>query len=292
MNTRRTIDGAYFLSPNPVVNQLIEYALAYTAEKYRIQLNAHCSLSGHHHTVFFDPDGSHPEFRRELHSLITRSVNVHRNMQGARWAPDDTSPVVLLDVEATLERISYTISNMCSHDLVDDPSEWPGVVSQIKELAGEPKVVRKPSGFYDPEGKLPEYVLLRYEKPPALSDWTDEEYRAEISRRVAEKCAAAQARRKKTNKSVVGRLAVLAQNPTDTPKTKPVVGSRNPRAASGCANLRIAYLLWLKWFRLDHREARIAFESGDSGAEFPFGTYWHSLRYGVNCSTVGPPHVF
>ena len=55
------------------------------------------------------------------------------------------------------------------------------------------------------------------------------------------------------------------------------------------ALLRMALLLWLKQFRLDHRRARLAFEAGEWSREFPFGTYLHERRYGVNCSSVGPP---
>ncbi|MEM7166039.1 MAG: hypothetical protein AAF581_11265, partial [Planctomycetota bacterium] len=66
-------------------------------------------------------------------------------------------------------------------------------------------------------------------------------------------------------------------------------GSLSPRVACKSVNLRIAFLLWLKWFRIEHREARIAFERGEYEVEFPFATYWHVLRYGVNCSTAGPP---
>ena len=83
-------------------------------------------LSNHLHVVFHDPDGRHPEFRREFHSLVTRSINRHRGTSEAKWSPDHKSPVVLFDVEAVLNLTGYTMANPPRHDLVDPPQECRG----------------------------------------------------------------------------------------------------------------------------------------------------------------------
>ncbi len=58
------------------------------------------------------------------------------------------------------------------------------MIAHIEDLAGPPRIIRKPKCFYDPDGTLPEVVELRFVKPPSLSGWSDEEYRQEIERRV------------------------------------------------------------------------------------------------------------
>ena len=110
LNTRRTHGGVLRLCPNPVVNRIIEFVLAYAAQKHDIVLYAHISLSNHQHTAFFDPLGNHPEFRRDFHSLTTRAVNRHRGEAEAMWSPDHKSPLILHDTEAMLDRIGYIVS--------------------------------------------------------------------------------------------------------------------------------------------------------------------------------------
>ncbi len=289
LNTRRTIGGVFHFSPNPVINRIVKFTLAYTAEKYDIGLYSAAFLSNHHHETFYDPHGRHPEFRRDLHSLLTRSVNQYRGEGEAKWSPDHKSPVLLHDVEALLNGIAYNVANPPRHDLVEIPEAWPGVISLVEDLAGPPQTIEKPSGFYDPEGKVPDTVILRFVKPPVLADWTDDEYRREIARRVEEKCRTARESRGRRGAHVVGREAILGQSHTDSSRSQPKLQTRNPRVACALKTLRIALLLWLRRFRKEYRRARQAFEDGEAGVEFPFGTYLLARRYGVNCSSVGPP---
>ncbi|MCA8961672.1 MAG: hypothetical protein KDC38_14205 [Planctomycetes bacterium] len=289
LNTRRIIGGMFHLRPDPALNQNVQYALAYAANKYDIGLYAVACLSNHIHVPFYDPNGRHPEFRRDFHSLLTRATNVLRETQEGKWSPGHKSPVILHDVEAMLDRIAYTIANPARHDLVDDPWDWPGVVTRIEELAGPPTYVAKPEAFFDLEGDLPEEVPLRFVKPPLLEDWTDDEYRQVIASRVDAHCEAARNRRQSRRIPVLGRRRILAQSPTDTPKTQPEPRTLNPLVACRIKRLRIAFLIWLQEFRQKYRKARRLFEGGHIDVEFPFGTYWLMRRYGVNCDAVGPP---
>ena len=286
LNTRRTLEGIFHLTPGPVVNHILEFALAYNANKYDIGIYAYCALSNHQHLPFYDPNGHNADFRRDFHSQVTRSLNRYRGTSEAKWSPDQKSPVVLYDVEALLDKIAYTIANPCRHHLVDKPEQWPGVISLVKDLGGEPKVIKKPECFYDPNGDVPDEVSLKFVKPPELSHLTIEEYRQEIARRGEAKCKAARRSRKGR---VVGAAAVLSQDPTDKAKSKKPVGKLNPRFACSQQALRIALCLWLTDFRALHRKARLAFEAGDASSEFPFGTYLHARRYQVKCSSTGPP---
>ena len=66
LNTRRIHERRFHLSPNPAVNKIIEYALAYTAARHGILPYAHVSLSNHQHTPCHDTLGLYPEFRPSL----------------------------------------------------------------------------------------------------------------------------------------------------------------------------------------------------------------------------------
>ena len=286
LNTRRILGGTFHLAPNPVVNQIIEFALAYNANKHGIRLYAFCALSDHLHAPHHDPDGNSVEFRRDFHSQVTRSLNAYRGTTEAKWSPNRNGPVVLYDEESILDKIAYTIANPCHHDLVDKPEHWPGAISLVKDLAARPRTIKKPACFYDPEGDVPKSVTLQFVKPPELEHMTLKQYRDEIARRVDAKCKAA---RKERKGRVVGRRAVLAQDPTDSAKSEKKSGKLNPRFACKNSALRMALLAWLTWFRGVHRNARIAFEKGDYDREFPLGTYLHVRRFDVNCSNTGPP---
>ena len=287
--TRRILDGRFHLRPDAKVNQAIAFALAYSASKHGIELYSAEALSNHCHEIICDPDGTHPLFRRDFHQLVTRSVNVYRGTREAKWSPDRNPPVILADRESVLEGVSYNIANAPNHGLVDKAEDWPGFMSRIEDLAGPPRIIKRPEGLYDPNGDVPETIELRFVKPAVLSDMTDDEYRAEISRRLKLKCAEARARRREAGIDVVGREAILATDPKDRPSKELPLGQLKPRLACKDKTLRIAFLRWITAFRKAHRAARKRFDAGERDVAFPMSTYLHVLRYGVTCEGKGPP---
>jgi len=287
--TRRILDGRFHLRPDAKVNQAIAFALAYSASKHGIELYSAEALSNHCHEVIRDPRGAQPLFRRDFHQLVTRSVNVCRGTSEAKWSPDRNPPAILADREAVLDAIAYNISNAAQHDLVDKAEDWPGFMSRIEDLAGPPQIIRRPEGLYDPKGDVPETIELRFVKPAALSDMTDDEYRAEISRRVELKCAEARDRRREADTDVLGRDAILAADPEDRPSEDLPLGQLKPTLKCKDRTLRIAFARWIKAFRKAHRAARELFDAGEYDVAFPVGTFLHLQRYGVTCKGNGPP---
>ncbi|MEM7166895.1 MAG: hypothetical protein AAF581_15635 [Planctomycetota bacterium] len=197
-------------------------------------------MSNHQHTVLYDPYGQHPNYRRDLHSALTRSINQLRGTRGPQWTPDDQSPVVLLGIDTILHHSAYSIANPDRHDL-ETWEDWPGVLSKIEQLAGPPEIITKPEWFYDPDGDLPDTATFRFVKPPQIWDWSDDEYRAEVRRRVEDICDRAQAARR--GRPMLGRVAILAQSTLDTPKRELPSRTLNPRVACKNQKLRIAYLV-------------------------------------------------
>lgn len=287
--TRRTFDRFFFLRPDPGVNQVLRYLLAYYAKKHNIQLYAYTALSNHHHIVCHDPDGTYPDFCRDFHSIATRAINCFRGRFEPMWSPDRQDPITIWGQESLFDKIVYTVGNSCLSHLVDQIEEWPGVVSAVLDLCGPPQRIERPSFFFSPDGEFPEVVYLEFVKPACFAHWTIDQYRTEISRRLQEKCEAAKEERRRKGIRVVGRLRILAQSPYDRPSTRAPYRGRRPQFACADRNLRMALLEWLQKFRMMHREARLAFEAGDREAVFPFATYLHQKVYGVDCSSLGPP---
>ncbi|MEM7263079.1 MAG: hypothetical protein AAF488_13905, partial [Planctomycetota bacterium] len=116
---RRTFDGVYHLRPDPACNRIIRYTLALNSTQHSIDLYSHGSLSNHQHTVFGDPRAQHPDFRQDLYSQETRTLNRLRKTSGPKWTPDDQCTILLGDPEAVLEAVAYTIANPVHHGLVE-----------------------------------------------------------------------------------------------------------------------------------------------------------------------------
>ncbi|MCA8962640.1 MAG: hypothetical protein KDC38_19075, partial [Planctomycetes bacterium] len=181
----------------------------------------------------------------------------------------------------------YTIANPVIHGLVDQIEDWPGAISLIEDLANTPTVYERPAHLR--ADLLPRFAALELRKPPELEDWTDQEYREEIARRVEMKCENARTLRRESGRRVVGRRGILEQSHRARPMLAKPKGGLNPRISAGCGRLLRAMLLWLSQFREEYESARLRFETQEWGVEFPFGTYNLFKRYGVNCSSVGPP---
>ncbi|MEM7260411.1 MAG: hypothetical protein AAF488_00370 [Planctomycetota bacterium] len=283
---RRTFDGTFHLRPDPACNQTVRFLLAHNATQHRIRLYAHSSLSNHQHTNFGDPEARHPEFRQDLYSQETRTLNRLRKTKGPKWTPDDQCTILLGDPEAVLDSIAYTIANPVHHNLVETPEEWPGFLSLVEDLCAPPRLIRRPAILDEYESTFPKEVYLEFQKPLLFHDWSDTEYRDEIRRRVDEKCEHAASERKRP---VAGRIAVLSSDPTDRPSTPPKSNRDTPRVAAKNVGVRRLLRLWIVLFVDEHREARQRFEGHEWTVEFPANTYWHRRRYGVNCRTADPP---
>ena len=83
-------------------------------------------------------------------------------------------------------------------------------------------------------------------KPPILDNWSDQEYREEVRRRVDQKCEDARQERQRKGRSVLGRVSVLEQSPEARSASQPRSRTRNPRVACRTVTLRMAFLVWLR----------------------------------------------
>jgi REP element-mobilizing transposase RayT len=66
MVTTRCVQRFFKLAPSKEVNELFEYLLAYTSEKYNVGVIAAVAMSNHTHMVAVDHDGRLPDMLQEM----------------------------------------------------------------------------------------------------------------------------------------------------------------------------------------------------------------------------------
>lgn len=92
-----------------------------------IHLHAVVQMSNHLHMVVTDRAGELSRFMRDFLGPLARAINEHDDTRGPfferRYAATE-----IIDDDALLERIVYTLTNPVASKLVEAPEAWPGVV--------------------------------------------------------------------------------------------------------------------------------------------------------------------
>ncbi len=133
--------------------------------------------------------------------------------------------------------------------------------------------MKRPRGFFRPDGKMPDEVTIRLECPDGFEDLSDAEWSAKVQDAVLREEARAREERVAAGRRVLGRKAILRAEPTDTPKTvEPRRGLRPHLACLGKAR-RLRELDALIAFRAERRAAVLRAMRGERDVVFPYGTY-------------------
>ena len=80
--TLRAVGRSFRFLPTRQVRELIDYALAVMSKEHGILLHELEFLSNHGHLLLTDVHGVLPDSMRDLASLLSRSLNVHRGHRG------------------------------------------------------------------------------------------------------------------------------------------------------------------------------------------------------------------
>jgi putative transposase len=283
MISRRCLGRMFLLRPSEAVNELFQYILAVAAERYGIVLHAFCVLSNHFHCVLTDPLGNLPKFEQYLDGLVARSVNALHGRWESFWAPGSYSAVRLLTPEDVLAKIAYVLANPTAAGLVRRGKEWPGLWSAPESIGGSAIRVKRPDGFFRPEGPMPVAGTLTLVCPEGFE--SVEAFREELVAAVTvlEDEAARDLAAK--GRSYLGARRVLAQRPEARPAPGEPRRELNPRIAGKDKWRRIEALTRLKAFVRAYREAWWSYARGLRETVFPEGTYWMRVTHGVQCAT-------
>ena len=286
MITRRCSERRFFLRPDDDTNNAFIYCLALAARRAKVEILFVVAMSNHYHAGIHDPDGNFPIFSEHFHALLARCQNAHLGRFENFWSSEPTSVVRLVEANDVLEKMVYAYANPAAADLVDATEEWPGVNSFQAALTTGRLLATRPTWFFRSEGQQPELVSLPVARPRAFADHSQEEWNDLLTGRVRAVEAEHRVRRSAAGRSVLGREAILRQNPFDCPKGAEPRFGISPRVAAKSKWPRIEALQRSREFTGRYRLAIKAWMASVADVIFPFGTYWMRRFARVVCETA------
>ncbi|MGH1348795.1 MAG: transposase [Nannocystales bacterium] len=134
----------------------------------RVKVHAWVVMSNHLHLVVTDTYGERPRFMGLLDAELGKAASALIGRWGGFWEPGRSySAVDLLDRNAVLEKLAYTLANPVLSKLVRCARRWPGATS-VRLRFGDVVVARRPSGGYYANSCQPESYTFRLEVPPGM----------------------------------------------------------------------------------------------------------------------------
>jgi REP element-mobilizing transposase RayT len=281
--TRRCSERRFFLRPSRATSEIVLYVLALAAQRYGVCVHAFCVLSNHVHLVITDVEGRLPAFMQYLDSLVARAVNASLGRFEGFWAAAGSySAVEPLDASDVLAKIAYVLANPVAAGLVKRGADWPGLWTGPEQIGTTTLTVRKPKGFFDPKGYLPETVDLELTVPPCFA--SADQFRAELAAALGELEERHRQELESQGRRFLGAARVMAQNPFARPAPGEPRFALSPRIAARDKWKRIEGLFRMKSFEEQYREARDRWRLGIRDVVFPVGTYLMRIMHGVQCA--------
>ncbi len=218
-----------------------------------------------------------------MHRLIASPMNVLLGRSENFWSSHETSAVLLETADDVLDKMAYVIANPTQAGLVEEPHEWPGVITTTLRQVME---TRRPSAYFRSAGSvLPVAPRLVCTMPPALRGRRDGEVERALRDRVSALVAGAGRRLREQGGRFLGVEGVLATSPWTQPSTPEPRGRRRPVIAARDVTTMARLIQKLKAFRLAYRSALDKWKEANRTVVFPFGTYlmcrFHRARCGL-----------
>jgi len=289
MVTRRCSRREFRLSAKGKLPQLMRYALAVASQRHGVKVHGAMWMPNHYHQVLTDPLGNLPAFLRDLNSLTGRGINAEQDRWEAMWSSRRVSLVELVDPDAIMDKLVYTLTNPAKDGLVDKLSDWRGLKTRPVDYERGPQVVRRPKiRLFGKGTTMPETATLDITVPDAFSHMTPAEFMQVLQRKVAEREAKFRAERQSEGRRVRGMRAVMGLHHTERPKTPAAGRSRDPAIACKDKERRIAELTALRMFRDAYRAALEMWRAHLRPVTFPYGTYQMRDSPGVQIGLPPP----
>ena len=133
--------------------------------------------------------------------------------------------------------------------------------------------IPRPEFFYDPEGNMPDEVVVTFTLP-RVWDAEPEELRTRIEQECNRREQKVRDRFRKEGKKFMGVKRVLRQSVHSSPKTRETRFGLVPHVACKDTPLRVKFLAWRKRRQNRYDEKRAAMLEGKKDLLFPEGTYW------------------
>jgi putative transposase len=310
--TRRCLERRLFMTPKErdgVAKRSYLYCLALAAFEHGLEIHAFCCLGNHHHAVVTDFLAEVPDFAKQFHTNLARGMNKELRRGGPFWdATVSYSAVHLVDAEAVLDKIVYTILNPVAARLVERPEEWPGAISLIAQIAsGEEIVVQRPKFFraridrkrdanpktardrarlrQKEKGVLPDEMRFRLAVPPQFKHLERKEFAKLLAERLAFRLA--ELRQERGKRKVLGVKEIFRQHWNEAPKPEEPTGDLNPQIACRDKWKRIERKQCQASFLHEHHLCIVAyFRKGKRRTRFPPGTYAAVRMWGARAAAA------
>jgi len=274
MITRRSSERRLFLRPDDDTNNAFLYCVALAAKRANVQILFSVAMSNHHHTGIHDPDGNFPIFSEHLHGLVARCQNARLGRFENFWSSEPTSLVHLVEPDDVLDKMTYAFTNPSAANLVDTVEEWPGVTSFQATVTGASLVAKRPKHFFRNDGSMPEVATVPIVRPRGFEELGQDQWAALVTERVRAREADCRQMRQAKGITVLGRAAILRQDPFARPKGHAHRFQMSPHVAAKNKWARIEALLRNRGFVEKYRAAFRDYVAGLKNVVFPFGTYW------------------
>jgi putative transposase len=284
MAQKRCYRGEYRLRPDLPVRQLIEYLLAYCADKYDQDLHDFIFMFNHDHIESTDPLGKRPLFLQQFHSLLARAINCLFHEGDSVFSGQRYSAQVLAEGEDVFKKSLYLHLNCVEAGIVRHPRDYHGVLSWNMEY-DRPKVVRRPDFFFSKN--MPETMKLVIRRPEQVRpELGDRELRRAIRAEVTKRAGDIVAAKREAGESFTGFDRAMRRPRHQSAGDRMSPGGHKsgirPHVSAGDVDTRIAALQGLKTFWKRHALAMARWRAGDRKVVFPYGTYKMRVLHNAN----------
>lgn len=285
MVTMRCTHRLFRLTPSRHVNLILEYLLAYTAAKYQVGLVSLVVMANHVHAIMVDHEGRLPDMLQTLNSLTARALNQVRGHRGSVFERNNVHIKYLEDEDAIFIALAYIAANPVAAGCVERGADYPGLRTKPKDIGRAGKLIERPTclfgGHANYRGKLPRFVLLRYELPPSFKPG-DRGWFVNVAE-TAVHLAEDRARKRNAARGVtyLGRARCWDADPNlkgATPERRGLGSGPDPILATSDYAREQARLRLLTFFSL-YDESKLEWQHGDHEIEFPWGTWLVVARH-------------
>ena len=275
----RCIEGRRFLlRPDRPLSSVFQYMLAHYAKRHGVDVHLVVVMSTHFHMVVSVEGGNVSDFMHDLDLLLSKELKRLRpEAIGVSWEPGKLSVVQLLDREALIEELAYSMANPVEAGLVWEPHLWPGVTATVDELG-----VKVLEGERPP-GRSPKRWPAKASIPLTWPEWLAddvEDAKARVQARLDVLVEQAHAKIRRAGWKVMSARQAQRVSPYRVARTRHAPGLR-PHLAAGSKAVRREGIARLKAFRARHRECKQRWCAGERDVVFPAGTYWMKKHHGV-----------
>ena len=278
--TNRCFQQRFFFRPSEAVNRIILGCLARQVALHKIELFAFVFMSNHFHMLLSAPFLNLSAFMRDFQSAVARELNRLHGREGKFFERRFSSEPVL-DDEAFVDKLGYTLNNPCQADLVRHVADWPGMSSWDYHNTGESmqgkwlnrkelrRLRRKEPDT--PEEAAYETYELELSTPPIYEGLERTQAQQKICEVVDDAARKLQEARAKRRIKCAGPEKILARHWSDRPRDPKK--SIRPLCHCSCPKRKEEHKDEIFETRSAFKAAMARYRKGHSDPRFPDGTF-------------------